>query len=245
MWYYLTPFLLVGMTYKGSMHKQEGEFAVKYSDHKDICGVKMAGKWSVTFAGKPWLTEESLEATCGPVDDKLFEQPEQVADGTFVEKTTQPMAMVCLKHKGSYEKLGDSTKKLMTLMEKQKMKPMGPMMMTYLKAPPKVKKPKKFVTEICMPVAGKPPKRPKKKGKLVLKGMKPMNVLAVYGSGDYQKKSPTLMEALVEEAKKRDLKPSGPIVGVFHWEPGKPTIGEMISELYFPIIGESDKYKRP
>jgi effector-binding domain-containing protein len=236
--------LPVGMTYKGNMHKQAGEFAVKYSDHKDICGVKMAGKCSITFAGKPWLTEEILEANCGPVNDQLFKQPEQVADGTFVEKTTQAMAMACLKHKGPYEKLDESTKKLMTLMDQQEMKPMGPMMMTYLKAPPKVKKPNKFVTEICMPVAAKPPKRPKKKGKLMLKGMKPMNVLAVYGSGDYQKKSGELMKALVDEAKKRKLKTKGPVCGIFYMDPANTPADQQVAEMMIPVKGGKKKINK-
>jgi effector-binding domain-containing protein len=223
------------------MHKQEGEFKVKYSKHKDVCGVKFPGKWEVTFAGKPFVTEEIIKVKCGPVDDSVFEQPDQVADGTFVEKTTQPMAMACIKHKGPYEKINTATKSLMDLMGKQKMAPMGPMMMTYLKSPPKVKKPKKFVTEICMPVAGKPPKRPKKKGKLTLKGMKPMNVLAVYGSGDYQKKSAELMKALVAEAKKRKLKTKGPVCGVYYMDPTKTPPDQQVAEMMIPVKGGKKK----
>jgi effector-binding domain-containing protein len=229
--------LLVGMNYKGKMHKQEGEFATKYSDYKEFCGIKFPSKMDISFAGKPWLKEEWTEMTCGPVDDGLFEQPEQVADGTFVEKTTQPMAMACLQHKGPYEKLNDTTKKLMGMMGKQKMKPMGPMMMTYLKGPPKVKKPKQFVTEICIPVAAKPPKKPQKKGKLTLKGMKPMSVLAVYGSGDYQKKSPELMKALVDEAKKRKLKTEGPVCGIYYMDPAKTPAEQLVSEMMIPVKG--------
>lgn len=229
--------LIAGMTYKGTMNKQEGEIKVKYSGHKDVCGIKYPGKLEVSFAGKPWMTEEIVEVTCGPVDDGLFEPPEQVADGTFVEKTTPPMAAACITHKGPHEKLNDSVGKLMGMLGKQKMAPMGPMMMTYLKCPPKVKKPKKFVTEICVPVTAKPPKRPKKQGKLTLKGMKPMSVLAVYGSGDYQKKSGELMKALVDEAKKRKLKTTGPACGVYYMDPEKTPADQQVSEMMIPVKG--------
>ena len=236
--------LIVGMTYKGKTHNQEGEFKFKYSDHKDVCGVKYPGKFAVSFAGKPWMTEEIIEVTCGPVDDSLFEQPTQVADGTFVEKTTQPMAAACIKHKGPYEKMNASIKKLMGLLGKQKLAPMGPMMMTYLKGPPKVKKSKKFVTEICVPVAAKPPKRPKKKGKLTLKGMKPMSVLAVYGSGDYQKKSGELMKALTAEAKNRKLKTKGPMCGVYYMDPEKTPADQQVAEMMIPVKGGKKKPKK-
>jgi effector-binding domain-containing protein len=237
--------LIAGMTYKGKMHKQEGEFKVKYSDHKDVCGLKFPGKWEVSFAGKPWLTEEIVEITCGPVDDKVFAQPEQVANGTFVEKTTQPTAAACLKHKGPYEKINDSVQKLMKLMGKQKMAPAGPVMMTYLKGPPKVKKPKRFVTEICMPVmVKKPPKRPKKKGKLTLKGFKPMNVLAVYGSGDYQKTGPELMKALIGEAKNRKLKTKGPVHGVYYMDPEKTPPEQQVAEIMIKVKGGKKKPKK-
>ena len=234
--------LIAGMAYKGKMHKQEGEFKVKYSDHKDVCGLKFPGKWEISFAGKPWLTEEIVEVTCGPVDDKVFEQPEQVANGTFVEKTTKPMAAACIKHKGPYEKLNDSVAKLMKLMGKQKMAPAGAVMMTYIKGPPKVKKPKKFVTEICMPVmVKKPPKRPKRKGKLTLKGFKPMNVLAVYGSGDYQKTGPELMKALIGEAKNRKLKTKGPVCGVYYMDPSKTPPEQQVAEIMIAVKGGKKK----
>jgi effector-binding domain-containing protein len=235
--------LVTTITYKGKVHGKEGEFAVKYSEFKEFCGAKMASKWVTTFAGKPWMTEQFVEMTCGPVDDQLFEQPEQVADGTFVEKTTPPGAAACIKHKGPYEKINDSIKKLMGLLGKQKMAPMGPVMMTYLKGPPKVKKPKKFVTEVCVPVAAKPPKRPKKKGKLTLKGMKPKSVLAVYGSGDYQKKSGELMKALVDEAKKRKLKTKGPVCGIYYMDPEKTPADQQVAEMMIPVKGGKKKPK--
>jgi effector-binding domain-containing protein len=180
--------------------------------------------------------------TCGDVDASVFEQPEQVADGTFVEKTTPPMAVACLKHKGDYKKLNDTVGKLMKLMGKQKMAPAGPVMMTFLKGPPKVKKAKKYVTEICMPVmVKKPPKRPKKKGKLVLKGMKPMNVLSVYGSGDYQTKTGEMMKALAAEAKNRKLKTKGPACGVYYMDSTKYPPEQQVAELMIKVKGGKKK----
>jgi effector-binding domain-containing protein len=236
--------LLVEAKYKGKMHDREGEFVIKYSDPKEFCGAKMASRWVTTFAGKPWMTDQILEMACGPVDDGLFEQPEQVADGTFVEKTTPAGAAACIKHKGPYENINASIKKLTGLMGKQKLAPMGPVMMTYLKGPPKVKKSKKFVTEVCVPVSvKKPPKRPKKKGKLTLKSMKPMSVLAVYGSGDYQKKSGELMKALVDEAKKRKLKTKGPVSGVYYMDPESTPADQQVAEMMIPIKGGKKKPK--
>jgi len=236
--------LLTQMTYKGKMHKQDGEFVTKYSDQKEFCGIKFPSKMAITFNKKPWLTEEWLEMTCGDVDANLFEQPEQVADGTFVEKTTPPMAVACLKHKGPHEKLNDSVGKLMTMAAKQKMPPAGPVMMTFLKGPPKVKKPKKYVTEICIPVMAKPPKKPKKKGKLMLKGMKPMSVLSVFGSGDYQKKTGELMKALADEAKKRKLQTKGPACGVYYMDSTKYPPEQQVAEVMVPVKGGKKPAKK-
>jgi len=237
--------LITGMTYKSTVHGQAGEFVTKYSDHKEFCGIQFPAKMVTALNKKPWLTEEWLEMTCGDVDESLFEQPEQVADGTFVEKTTPPMAVACMKHKGPHEKLNDGVAKLMKLMMKQKLAPAGPVMMTFLKGPPKVKKAKKFVTEICVPVmVKKPPKRPKKKGKLTLKGMKPQNVLAVYGSGDYQTKTGELMKALKAEVKKRKLKAKGPACGVYYMDSSKVPPEQQVAEVMIAVKGGKKKPKK-
>jgi len=125
------------------------------------------------------------------------------------------------------------------------MAPAGPVMMTFLKGPPKVKKAKRYVTEVCVPVmVKKPPKRPKKKGKLTLKGMKPMNVLSVYGSGDYQKKTGELMKALAAEAKKRKLKTKGPACGVYYMDSSKVPPEQQVAEMMIKIKGGKKKFKR-
>jgi effector-binding domain-containing protein len=131
----------------------------------------------------------------------------------------------------------------MGFMMKQKLAPTGMPMMIYLKGPPKVKKPKKYLTEICFPVAAKAPKKPKKKGKFVIKAMKPRKVLAAYGVGPYEKKSPELMKLLVDEAKKRKLKTAGPMCQISFMDPKETAAEELVSEMQIPIKGGKKKKK--
>jgi effector-binding domain-containing protein len=213
------------------------------SEHKDFCGIKMASKLEHTMDEKPLETTEITKMTCGPVDDGILKQPEQVANGTILEKETFAATVACTKMKGPYEKTGETIEKLMGFLKKQKLSPFGKPIMIYMKGPPKVKKPKKYLTEICVPVATKAPKRPRKKGKFVIKAMKPRKVLAAYGVGPYETKSPELMKLLLAEAKKRKLKPAGPMCQISFMDPKETAAEELVSEMQIPIKGGKKKKK--
>jgi effector-binding domain-containing protein len=113
--------------------------------------------------------------------------------------------------------------------------PAGPMVMVYLKAPPAVKDPKKFVSELCVPMAVPPPAKPKKDGEFTLKGTKPMKVLAMFGVGDYKTKTPELMQKLTEEAKKKKAKAAGPMMQVGYTDPKEYPPEQCVSEMQLPI----------
>ena len=110
------------MAYPGRLMEKPGEYVTTIAEYKEQCGVQMPVKSKTTFAGKPYMNEEVTEVTCGAPDAKLFEKPQQVADGTLEEKTSQPMTLACLKHKGPYTNMAESFGKLMNLLQKQKLK---------------------------------------------------------------------------------------------------------------------------
>lgn len=221
---------------------QTGE-SIEELEYTDACGIKMVSKYHGTFMGKPLSEEELSKFECKPLDDKIFEKPEQVADGTIVEKESGSATVACTRMKGPYTGTGKAIEGLMGFMGKQKLSPVGVPMMIYHKAPPKVKKPKKFLTEICFPVAAKAPKKPKKKGKFVIKAMKPRKVLAAYGVGPYETKSPELMKLLMTEAKKRKLKTAGPMCQISFMDPKETAAEELVSEMQIPIKGGKKKKK--
>lgn len=235
---------LVRMSYQGSMMGKPTTFVTTYTNYKETCGIQLPEASETTADGKPYVTETCTEVTCGAPAPEVFEQPEQVADGTCEIKKTPPMTLACVKHKGPYQNMGKAFDRLMASMQKQKMMPMGPAVMTYLKAPPRVKQPKKYLTEVCFPVAAKAPRRPAKKAGLVLKGVKARDVLAVYGVGDYQKKSSELARNIMKEIKKRKLRPRGPMSQISYMEPGKLPADQMVSEMQIPIKARKGKRVR-
>jgi effector-binding domain-containing protein len=235
---------IVKMSTTSKKEGKEVETVITYADYKEFCGgLKWATKYEITRGGKPFENYEFLDFRCEPVDPKIFEKPQQVADGTIVEKETAQATVACTKMKGPYEKTGKHIEKLMGFMMKQKLAPTGMPMMIYLKGPPKVKKPKKYLTEICFPVAAKAPKKPKKKGKFVIKAMKSRKVLAAYGVGPYETKSPELMKLLIDEAKKRKLKTAGPMCQISFMDPKETAAEELVSEMQIPIKGGKKKKK--
>ncbi len=233
--------MVVGGSCKGKHMGQEGEFAYEYSDYKDFCEVKMPGASKTTFGGKPYMDEKCLEVECSAVADEKFAKPEQVKDGTIAERQIPGGTIACFTMKGPYTGMKAAMDKLTKFMQEQKLTPMGPPMMVYLKGPPRVKKAKRFVTDVCFPVAAPAPKKPSKKGAFTVKGMKPMQVLSAYGIGDYNKKSPQLMKLLIKEAKKRKLKAAGPIGQIAYSVPGTTPPERYVSEMMLPIKGKPAK----
>jgi len=220
------------ITYGG----QAGE-VIENLKYADGCGIKIVSKYQATFMGKQFSDEDLSKFECKPLEDKIFEKPAQVADGTIIEKETEASTVACTTMKGPYTGTGKAIEGLMGFLGKQKLEPAGAPMMIYLKGPPKVKKPKKYLTEICFPVAAKAPKKPKKKGKFVIKAMKPQKVLAAYGVGPYETKSPEMMKLLIDEAKKRKLKAAGPMCQISFMDPKETAAEELVSEMRIPIKG--------
>jgi hypothetical protein len=137
--------------------------------------------------------------------------------------------------RGPYTGFETAIKGLMEGLVENKVPPIGRPIMIYKKGPPKVKKPKKWVTQVCFPVNLQAPKKPQKKGKLVIRALKPGPALAAYGVGDYVKKAPELAALLAKEAKKRKLKPQGPMIHLTYMSPQTTPIDELVSELLLPV----------
>ena len=217
---------------------QEGqaqEIKIVLSEHKEFCGVKMATRRASSFNGQPMQLMTVKEANCDPVEEKFLAQPEQVADKTVSQRPTTQATIACTTMQGPYEGLETALQGLMQELADNKVPPIGRPLMIYKKGPPRVKKPKKWVTQVCFPVNLKAPKKPKKKGKLTIRALKPGQALAAYGVGEYAKKAPELAALLVKEAKKRKLKPKGPMIHLTYMNPQTTPADELVSELLLPV----------
>jgi len=219
----------------GPVEGRGQEIKIVLSEHKEFCGVKMASRQAYSLNGKPMQLLMVKEASCAPVDDKLFAQPEQVADKTIRERPTSAVTIACATMKGPYTGVEKAMKGLMEALVENKVPPIGRPIMIYQQGPPKVKKPKKWVTEVCFPVNLEPPKKPQKKGKLTIRALEAGRALAAYGVGEYDKKAPELAALLAKEAKKRKLKPSGPMIHLTYMSPQTTPAEELVSELLLPV----------
>ncbi len=230
--------LVSRQVYQGSVMGQAGEFVVTMKSWSEQCGVKMPTESEGTFQGRPYVSEKVSEVTCSAPEAKVFEKPAQVADGLLLQKQSAPGVLACVTHRGPYDKMGETFGKLAGLLGEQKLMPMGAPVWTYLAGPPKVKDSKKFVTEICFPVSAPAPEKPAKKGELTIKAVAARPVLAIYGVGDYQKRSPEMMKLLMAEMKKLKLEEAGPLSQIGYFEPGKAPAEDMISEMQMPLKGK-------
>ena len=219
----------------GPVEGRNQEIKIVLSEHKEFCGVKMASRQAYSLNGKPMQLLMVKEASCTPVDAKVFAQPEQVADKTIRERPTSAVTIACATMKGPYTGVEKALQGLMEALVENKVPPIGRPIMIYKKGPPKVKKPKKWITEVCFPVNLEPPKKPQKKGKLTIRALQAGQALAAYGVGEYAKKAPELAALLVKEAKKRKLKPSGPMIHLTYMSPQTTPAEELVSELLLPV----------
>jgi effector-binding domain-containing protein len=229
-----------GVKVQGPVEGRGQEIKIALSEHKEFCGVKMASKQAYSLNQKPMQLLMIMEASCDPVEMKVFTQPDQVANGTIRERPTSAVTIACTTMKGPYSGIEEAMKGLMEALVENKVPPIGRPLMIYKKGPPKVKKPKKWVTQVCFPVNLKAPKKPRKKGKLTIMPIKPGQALAAYGVGEYDKKAPELAALLVKEARKRKLKPSGPMIHLTYMNPQTTPAEELVSELLLPV-----KAKKP
>jgi effector-binding domain-containing protein len=227
--------LLAQVEYTVAMHGKPTKFVGQHTNYKDFCGAKLAATQKMTMNGMPYVEEEVLEVACGPVDDAELAPPEQVKDGTVLERTVTPYTSACVLAKGPYDGIGASIGKLMQLVEKEQLMPIGPPVMVYVKAPPAVKDPAKFETDVCLPVGAPPPVEPQVKGDLTIKAFAGAKVLSAYGIGPYDKKSEELVELVMAEAGKRKLKPAGPLRQRTFSDPETVPPAEQVSEMQIPI----------
>jgi hypothetical protein len=217
------------------------EIKVVLSEHKEFCGVQMASRQAFSLNGQPMQLLTVKEASCDPVEGKLFEEPEQVADKTIRERSTSPATIACATMKGPYTGLEKALRGLTEELAKNKVPAIGRPMMIYRQGPPRVKQPKKWVTEVCFPVNLQAPKKPEKKGKLTIMAIEPGTALAAYGVGDVAEKAPELAVLLTREAKKRKLEPSGPMIHLTYMNPQSTPVDRLVSELLFPIRAAQKK----
>ncbi len=229
-----TSKLLMGIAYRGKWMGKEGEFVTAYAGHRDFEGVKFPTQVKESFEGQTFgeYQQEAFKAVA--VDAERLVPPPQVEFGKVFEKKLPAATLACVTYKGPYTGIGAAIEKFMAAVMEKKLPMAGPMMMIYKKAPPQVKDPKKFETEVCLPVAV-PAKAKLGKGELRLVAQKPMKVLSLYGKGDYGQKSGEAMGALMKEVAAKKKKPAGPCMQVTFMDPKAFPPEELIFEVVQPI----------
>jgi len=230
--------LLAFARYDAKMMGQPVRFESWPSDYEDFCGVKMAARWKMTMNGKPYVDEEILDLACVPIEAAALAPPEQVADNTVVERTFQACTGACVTMKGPYSGTGEALGRLMGFLGGKQLMPMGAPMMAYLKAPPEVKDPAEFETEVCFPVGAPPPAEPQVEGAFTIKAFPRTKVLAAYGLGPYDKRSPELAGLVAAELGKRGLEATGPMRQISYSDPQSVPPEKLVSEVQIPIASE-------
>lgn len=228
--------VVVRSMYMATMHGREAEVVVVPSENKELCGVQMPSKIVTTFGGTPWVEEELLELSCGPVDDAAFAEPPQVADGTVVVRDAPVAVVGCVVMQGPYDGMGAAFGKLMGLLGAAGLAPAGHAMAVYTVGPAETKKPEKYVTEVCIPVGvAAPPAPGKPPGELLVKTLPAAKAVSVYGVGPCEKKSPELAKRAMAEAKTRKLKPAGQMRQIFYSDLATTPPEKQVSEMQLPV----------
>jgi effector-binding domain-containing protein len=230
--------LLARAEYTAVMMGQPTRFVSWPSDYRELCGVRMAGRWKMTMNDQPYVEEEILELACGPVEEAALAPPAQVADGTIVERVIRPLTGACMVMKGPYEGTGEAMGRLMGFLGQKQLMPVGAPMLTYLEAPPAVKDPQKYETEICFPVGAPPPPEPQVEGDFTIKAFGETRVLAAFGLGPCAETSPRLAGLLGAEMGKRKLAGAGPMRQVTYSDPASVPPEKLVSEMQIPLAGE-------
>lgn len=216
---------------KGTLMGRPGDMVMDITEYKDLNGLKFPGKSVSAFADKPYVDEEYTDIKIQTVEDSVFEQPAQVADGTMLEKKIPKTLAACKQMKGAYSGIPKAVEELTKGLQEKGMQPMGAPIFVYTKTGPKNTE-KDWMTDVCFPV-GAPPKKPVK-GPFVVKPLPPAKVLSVFGLGDYTVKSSELAQKLMAELKKKKKKPAGPMRQVTYGEPGAPH-EQLVSEMQQPV----------
>lgn len=227
-----TSHLVVGMKMEARFMGMEGLVEAMFSEHEEHCGVQMPMHAKNFFKGQLFVEEKVAEITCGPVDDKLFERPPQIKDGTVVLKKLPASKAVCLTHKGPYQGIGPKVRQLFGFLMKNRATAFARGIMIYKKAPPAVKDPKQLETEVCIRLLRPLPDKPKD---YVMRDLAAVEVLAAYGIGPMGVKTKQLAGQLMSESQKRKRKPAGPLRRIMHMTPMGFPPAKLVNELQLPV----------
>jgi effector-binding domain-containing protein len=226
---------LLKSVYTATMHGQEGEVAVVPAEYEDLCGVRTPTRIVSTFDGAPYVEEEVVDLQCGPVDDAVFAEPPQVADGTVAVREVPPVTVACDVMKGPYDGIPAAFGRLMGFLGERKLEPAGAAQLLYVVCPADTKDPKKYVTEVCFPVGLVAPAAEEKTGEFVVKALPAAKVLSVYGVGPSDAKSAELAKRAMAEAKTRKLEPAGHMRQISYSDPATVPPEKQVHELQLPV----------
>lgn len=230
-------YLVTGLTMQTTVEGKAGELVGLFSKFEENCGVKMPLQREYTFENTPYRREVLSGVVCQSVDPKVFKRPAQIKHKTVDLKHTASYNYACVKHQGPIAGVEKAVEKLLGHLQPLKLVPEGPVALVYRKGPPKVKKPEKYQVDVCLPVGDKAWHKPKEsfKGEFSLFERVGDEFLRGFTLGDYDAKTPEVVEALLKEAKSMKRKQTGPLVQVLYMRSGDVPTAEQVSEIHLPI----------
>jgi hypothetical protein len=228
-----TTSLVAGIKMRTTLMGKTGELVGIFTDFEKHCGIKMPMKREFTFADKPFSNEKLIGVICKDVDIGHLARPEQVKHGTVEIKHAYNTPMACTKLNGPYSGVRAAMDKVTEYILSKDLPPMGAAVLIHHKGPPKVKRPERYVTDVCFPVSKKAWVMPKSdwKGEFFLGDIYRDEVLVAFGVGDLDKTSRELPPLLLEAAKKRGRKPSGKMYQRVYMRPGDFPPDQCVTEM--------------
>lgn len=219
------------------MHRNgiSGKVEKRFSKPKEFCDLVWPTIIVSRFRGELFRREEISEIQCRKVDDKTFEAPDQVPDGTILLRSFEGENQACATMYGSYLGYGQGVARLGAFLEKRKWQPTGPLQSVLIAALPKTKKPEDFITELCFPIAYNTSTSQIEEGGVVVKPVPGHKALSIFSLGPYDENNLVLMETLHAEAKKRNLFQAGDFKLIRHTDISSAPSDEWVMEVQMPV----------
>jgi effector-binding domain-containing protein len=224
--------LLAGTRYEGFFGPGKGLIETTLADYKDLDGLKVAMKSTMTFNGRPTISETVLEEQFGTVDETKLKRPEMAVGQPKVRALPERTVVFGL-HKGPYTAIGMAVGGLFGYIGKNQLAVMGAPAMIYLKDPKTEKDPANYETEVQIEViAAEPP--PAAEGPFAVKKLPAGDIVAMVAVGPYDKVAEGYPK-LVEWAAANGYDLVGP-AGMFTYNNPMDTLPDkLVSELFFPV----------
>ena len=231
---------VVGMKMQTKLNGKAGELVATFSNFKKECGVMVPADREYTFDGKPFASGKISGVVCEKVEAKVFDQPKPPKIGVTDLRHTADATLACIKHKGPLTGVKDAlTTLVQERLNKYDIAPVGPVYLVHRKGPPRVRKPKGYVTDVCFPVSDDTWKMDLPddtwKGKYSLFVRRGDEYLRTFTVGDFAKTTDDAIKLLVKDAKEMKRSPSGQFVQILYMLGDDFPAEKRLAEVQMPI----------